>query len=223
MEKSGSRAKGDAIKGKSDIDIFVSIDDKDNAYTVKDYYESLYTFLKSKLPKESMRKQNVSIGMSYAGCSVDITPGKRIKQALVINIMSYYDHYIYSRKNDKNTKTNIQKHIALVKGSGLADIMMLLKIWRNCHGLELPSIAIEIITAEVLKNSNKCGLYNKFKFVLEVLRDTIMDRKIIDPANSNNNIADSMSLKEKQIIRDTAIESLGYDEGERVWTSKIVW
>ena len=32
-----------------------------------------------------------------------------------------------------------------------------------------------------------------------------------------------MSLKEKQIIRDTAIESLGYDEGERVWTSKIVW
>ncbi len=223
MEKSGSRAKGDAIKGKSDIDIFVSIDDKDNAYTVKDYYESLYTFLKSKLPKESMRKQNVSIGISYAGCSVDITPGKRIKQALVINIMSYYDHYIYSRKNDKNTKTNIQKHIALVKGSGLADIMMLLKIWRNCHGLELPSIAIEIITAEVLKNSNKCGLYNKFKFVLEVLRDTIMDRKIIDPANSNNNIADSMSLKEKQIIRDTAIESLGYDEGERVWTSKIVW
>ena len=38
MQRSGSRAKGDAIKGKSDIDIFVSITDPSNQNTVKDYY-----------------------------------------------------------------------------------------------------------------------------------------------------------------------------------------
>lgn len=46
MQKSGSKAKGDAIKGKSDIDIFVSITDRNNNYTVKQYYEDLYSFLK---------------------------------------------------------------------------------------------------------------------------------------------------------------------------------
>ncbi len=42
--------RGDAIKGKSDIDIFVSIIDPNNRNTVKEYYEDLYSFLKEKMP-----------------------------------------------------------------------------------------------------------------------------------------------------------------------------
>ena len=223
MQKSGSKAKGDAIKGKSDIDIFVSITDRNNNYTVKQYYEDLYSFLKPHFYNNTIRKQNVSIGVTYAGCNIDITPGKRVNYQNYGNGNNYSDHYIYSRKNDSNTLTNIQKHIDMVKNSGLTKEMMILKIWKNCHNLELPSIAIEIITCEVLRNNRSYYLYNNVKKVLESLRDTITTRRIIDPANSNNNIADTMTSYEKEQIRKTAIQSLSYDNGDVVYTSKIVW
>ena len=223
MQKSGSKAKGDAIKGKSDIDIFVSITDRNNTYSVKDYYENLYKFLKPYFINENIRKQNVSIGVTYAGCSIDITPGKRVNYNFFNFNNSYSDHNIYSRKNDSITLTNIQKHIDLVQLSGLTKEMMILKIWRNCHNLELPSIAIEIIVNDVLKYNRTYSLYENVKKVLESLRDTIISRKIIDPANSNNNIADTMTSSEKEEIRKIAIQSLSYDYGDTIATSKIVW
>lgn len=223
MQKSGSKAKGDAIKGKSDIDIFVSITDRNNTYSVKDYYENLYNFLKPHFINENIRKQNVSIGVTYAGCSIDITPGKRVNYNSFNFNNSYSDHNIYSRKNDSITLTNIQKHIDLVQHSGLTKEMMILKIWRNCHNLELPSIAIEIIVNDVLKYNRTYSLYGNVKKVLESLRDTIISRKIMDPANSNNNIANTMTSSEKEEIRKIAIQSLGYDHGDTVTISKIVW
>jgi hypothetical protein len=81
-QKSGSRAKGTALKGKCDIDIFVSITDRDNTYTNKEYYNGLYDFLKSKIGNNAIRKQNVSIGLNYAGCDIDVTPAKKINTFL---------------------------------------------------------------------------------------------------------------------------------------------
>lgn len=140
-----------------------------------------------------------------------------------VNYRYYNDHNIYSRKNDSNTLTNIQLHIDMVRNSGLTNEMMILKIWRDCHKLELPSIAIEIITCDVLKYQKSMSLYNNVKKVFESLRDTILNRKIIDPANINNNIADTLTSSEKEIIRKTAIDSLSYDYGDKVTISKIVW
>lgn len=222
MEKSGSKAKGDAIKGKSDIDIFVSITDRNNVHTVKDYYEDLYSFLKPRFASGSIRKQNVSIGINYAGCNIDVTPGKKVNYTNYNVFNMYEDHYIYSRKNDKNTLTNVHEHINLVKNSGLAKEMMILKIWRNCQNLELPSIAMEIITNEVLKNNRSYSLYANVKKVFESLRDTITTRRIIDPANSENNIADTMTNTEKEMVRKAAIQALNYDYGNTVDIEKIV-
>lgn len=223
MELSGSKAKGDAIKGKSDIDIFVSITDRTNQFTCKDYYEDLYAFLKPKFATNSLRKQNVSIGISYAGCSIDVTPGKRINYNSYSIYNDYDNHFIYSRKQNKNIQTNIKKHVNLVKNSGLTKEMMLIKLWRNCHNLALPSIAIEIIVNDILYDKNSYDLYSNFKKILEALRDSITTRKIIDPANTNNNIADTMDDDEKENIREIAIQSLSYDHGNTVTTSKIVW
>lgn len=223
IQLSGSKAKGDAIKGKSDVDIFVSIDDEDNWMTVKQYYESLYDFLKQYFNESNIRRQNVSIGINYAGCSIDVTPGKKIKRQANFTFENYEDHYIYSRKSDKITQTNIQKHIDLVKYSGLKEEMMILKIWRNCHCLELPSIAIEIITNETLKDNKTNSLYSNVKMVFESIKKTIMTCNILDPSNSNNDIADSMTYSEKLAIKNKAIEALSYDYGETVAIRNIVW
>ena len=46
--------------------------------------------------------------------------------------------------------------------------------------------------------------------------------KIKSP-NSSNNKAESMTQKQKQEIKNVAIQSLSYDHGDKVTTSKIVW
>lgn len=219
-EKSGSKSKNDAIKGKSDVDLFVSISDKNNKYTTREYYNSLYGFLKDKYGSDKVRKQNVSIGLQYAGVSVDITPGKRINTNMIWN---YDDHNIYQRKSDSLTKTNIRAQKTYVLNSGCLDVIRLMKIWRDCHNLDIPSIALEIITVETLKGNNVFGLYKPFKMVLEKIANDFTTMRIIDPGNSANNIANSINQTEKEKVKNAAKVSLSYDHGNTVTTSKIVW
>lgn len=219
-EKSGSKSKNDAIKGKSDVDLFVSISDKNNKYTTKDYYNSLYDFLKDKYGTEKVRKQNVSIGLQYAGVSIDLTPGKRINTN---SIWNYDDHNIYQRKSDSVTKTNINKQRNYVVNSGCLDVIRLMKIWRDCHNLDIPSIALEIITVETLKGQYINGLYNRFKKVLEKIAKDFATMRIIDPGNPYNNIADSISNAEKEKAKNKASYCLNFDYGDTVVTKSIIW
>ena len=50
-----------------------------------------------------------------------------------------------------------------------------------------------------------------------------MTCNILDPSNSNNDIADSMTYSEKLAIKNKAIEALSYDYGETVAIRNIVW
>jgi hypothetical protein len=62
------------------------------------------------------------------------------------------DHGLYKSKQDSWTKTNIDKHISMVKGSNRKIEIAAAKIWRERHGLDFPSIFLEIATLEALKN-----------------------------------------------------------------------
>lgn len=222
-QKSGSRAKGTALKGKSDIDIFVSITDKNGQFAIKDLYNNLYNFLRKQLADSiPMRKQNVSIGIEYSGCSIDLTPVKRYNGSYYTsNGRRYDDHWLYSRKSDSRTLTNIQKHIELVRYSGLTNEMMLLKIWRNENNVELPSIYLEILTTKVL-SSYRSGLADNFKTLLSAIRDTVLTRKIVDPSNSANIISDDKNItpQEKQYAKKVAENSLKLMNED--WR-KVIW
>ena len=222
-QKSGSRAKGTAIKGKSDIDIFISITDKNGQYAIEDLYNNLYSFFRKELADSiPMRKQNVSIGIEYSGCSIDLTPAKRYNgHNYISHGRRYDDHWLYSRKSDSRTLTNIQKHIELVRYSGLTNEMMLLKIWRNENNVELPSIYLEILTTEVLSNYRN-GLADNFKSLLSAIRDTVLTRKIVDPSNSTNIISNDKNItpQEKQYAKKVAENSLKLMDDD--WR-KVIW
>ncbi len=223
MKKSGSRAKGTSLKGKSDIDIFVSITDTGNQNSTEAYYNNLYTFIKDKKRNNDIRKQNVSIGLNYAGVDIDITPAKRLNNVSYRSgYTDYNDHNMWSRKaNDGQgglMKTNIQKHIDLVRNSGLQNEIMCVKMWRNCHGLELPSIYIEILATEVLNCQNRNGLANNVCTIIRALKDTVLTRNIIDPSNFNNNISNSLSYTEKQAIQK---EAKSFFE-DKTW-NQVIW
>ncbi|MCM3330160.1 nucleotidyltransferase domain-containing protein [Bacillus cereus] len=205
---SGSRAKGTALNITSDIDLFISVN---SAYkgTLKDIYDSLYDYMINRGYKA--RKQNVSIGIEFNGHSIDLVPGK--KYAGNTNY-----HSLYLNKRDSWTQTNIEQHINLVKNSGRINEIVLLKIWKNSHKLEFPSIYLELITIEALKHMSKTDCSNNFWHLLKFLSEHFVAQKIIDPSNSNNVISDDLFKYEKEAIAKKASACLN----EQYWQS-IVW
>jgi hypothetical protein len=208
LKQSGSIAKGTAVHGIADFDIFISLK-SDTTQTLKEVYNQLETFVTSK--GYTTRRQNVSIGIVSNGLDIDLVPGK---------IQSGYQNYhnIYSRKNDTWMQTNVDLHINKVVNSSRQDEIILSKIWRKVHNLDFPSIYLELTVLEAVKNRAYGELGNNFRAVLKYLRDNFVDEIIIDPANTNNTISDLLSKSSKELIAAKAKSSLN----EPYW-EQIIW
>ena len=69
----GSMAKGTAVSGATDLDIFISLS-PGTPHTLEQIYERLYRW--SEAASWLPRRQNVSIGLNYLGVKIDLVPGK---------------------------------------------------------------------------------------------------------------------------------------------------
>lgn len=203
IEQSGSLAKGTAIKGKSDIDLFISLEDPNNKITTEDFHKALYRYLSKQFI--DIREQNVSIGIKYSGFDIDVVPAKKINTKSYEN---YNDHYLWSNKKHGRIQTNIQKHIDMVKNSTCQDIIMILKVWREYNRIEFPSIFIEQLCIEVLGKYNCSSLSQKFYQMMSVIWENLDDIYIIDPSNSGNIISDIMNNGEKKELKSLAFYTL---------------
>lgn len=204
---SGSFAKGTAIRGAVDIDLLISLKNQ-TPKTLKEIYDSLYVNLSTTY---LAKKQNVSIGIQYQGIKLDLIPAKRMPNMT-------YPHSIYVSKLDTWTKTNIHKHITLIKKTPHKNIIKLFKIWRNLHCIEFPSFLLEMSVLEALKGRPVGRIDKKFLLVLEYLFKDFTFNKIYDPSNTNNVISDTISDVEKNAISQAASESLEVSCWE-----KVVW
>lgn len=216
IQQSGSRAKGTAIKGSSDLDMFLSITDRENEDTLKEYYNGLYDYLKRN--GYNVRKQNVSIGLKYKGMDIDLVPAKKCNSQSYQRLYERFnDHYLWSNKKQTRTLTNIQKHIDLIRNSNARNEIMLTKIWRNRFNLDFPSIYIELMIIDALRNFNEYDIGKRFLHVLYYIRDNIMDKNIVDPSNGQNIISDTLSYSEKLAIKNKANESIN----ARYWSEVV--
>ena len=178
IKQSGSSAKGTAVHGIADFDIFISLKSNTSA-TLKDLHSNLSTYIASK--GIATKKQNVAIGVEQYGLSIDLVPAK--VQSGYVNY-----HSIYSSKKDSWMQTNIDLHISKIRNSGRTNEIILTKIWRHIHGLDFPSMYLELIVLEALTYKPSNNLENNFWSVLTYLRDSFPSKVIIDPANTNNTI-----------------------------------
>ena len=107
LKQSGSSAKGTALKGIADFDIFISLK-ADTTNTLKEIYDILDSTFKA--AGWATRRQNVSIGITHNNLKIDLVPSK---------IQSGYQNYhsIYSSKKDTWMQTNVDLHITKVKNS----------------------------------------------------------------------------------------------------------
>lgn len=208
LKQSGSSAKGTALKGIADLDIFISLK-SDTSETLKDIYNKL----ESTIEKAGYvtRRQNVSIGITHNNLKIDLVPGK---------IQSGYQNYhsIYSSKKDTWMQTNVDLHITKVQNSNRVNEIILIKIWKHIHGLDFPSIYLELTVLDALYNKPTNELSNNFWTVLTYLKDKFVNNDVTDPANTNNKISDMLYKHEKEAIALQAKTSLGKDTWE-----KIIW
>lgn len=190
ITRSGSFAKGTAIRGGTDLDIFVSLN-WSKQRTLRDMYEDLYAALQNMHLAPS--RQNVSIGLVVRGLKVDVVPGRR--HAGITG-----DHSLYKHLTDSWTQTNIGKHIRLVKRSGLLNEIRALKIWRRLHNLEFPSIYLELATIQAMRGRRRLNVPRNLATIWEWMAKSIETARIVDPANTANIISDDTSTRDKNAI-----------------------
>lgn len=208
LKLSGSSAKGTALKGIADLDIFISLK-SDTSETLKEIYEKLETEVKG--AGWTTRRQNVSIGITHSDLRIDLVPGK---------IQAGYQnfHSIYSSKKDTWMQTNVDLHITKVQNSNRVNEILLTKIWKHNHGLDFPSIYLELTVLDALYNKPVNKISNNLWAVLVYLRDNFVDSVVTDPANTNNKISDMLYKYEKEAIALQAKTSLE----KKTW-SEIIW
>jgi hypothetical protein len=194
---SGSFAKGTANHSGTDIDVFISLSSSVNE-TLKDIYSKLHGRMTEL--GYAPKKQNVSINIRVGGYSVDLVPGKR--QDMVSN-----DHSLYRSRADTWTKTNIATHIQHVRFSNRINETRIIKLWRKQRGLDFPSFYLELVVIEALRGY-QTNLSTNVVRVLEYLRDSFVNARYVDPANTNNIISDDLTMAEKNAIRTRADSAL---------------
>ena len=97
--------------------------------------------------------------------------------------------------------------------------LLMFQLWRvwtlkiiqfHAEGVEetFKSFALELLVIKALSSSNLNDYGTQFLEVLEYIRDNAATVKLIDPANSNNNVSDSIDYVDKFNISNHARSSL---------------
>lgn len=194
MEPSGSFAKGTAIRGGTDIDIFVSLSSQ-----VTDSLSAIYNTLFTRLRDDGFgpRPQNVSIGIRIGSHSVDVVPAR-------MHGPTGQFHSLFRRKEQSWMQTNVISHINTVRNSGRLEEIMIMKAWREQKQLTFPSFYLELVTIEACRGRTVGDLSKNVWATLAYVRDNIKTAVFIDPANTNNRISDDLTATEKQALADAA-------------------
>jgi hypothetical protein len=203
---SGAFAKGTAIKSGTDIDLFISLK-PETRETLKEIYQSLYRRIQA--AGLSPNVQNVSINVRVGAHSVDLVPGKRQNSLGT-------DHSLYQRRRDTWTQTNVWKHVQHVRNANRLQETRIIKLWRNQKGLDFPSFYLEMAVIAALSGPRSGNLSGNVLKVLEYLRDTFVNARFVDPANTNNIISDDLDMAERAAIQRAATTALGRTWGDLV-------
>jgi hypothetical protein len=208
LEYSGSYAKETGVRGISDVDVFISLK-SDTTNTLKEIYDSLHSLAQQQ--GWSPRAQNVSVGVTISGTRGDLVPGK---------VQAGYQNYhsLYLRKRDSWTQTNPTRHVHTVRNSGRLREIRAVKVWGFLHGLDFPSLYLELFTIQALSGRSQSALAENVLHALRTIGSSLTSTRIEDPANTNNVLSDDLTRQEKERIASLATQSAR----EQYWES-IIW
>lgn len=215
----GSITKDTSIYG-SDIDIQIPF--KRNSGSIENVYNSVSDFIFDEFDDSKLvgiREQKHSIGLEFNIENeikrIDVIPLRQIDNNsgdtyLYVNNTGYFEKPTYK-------KTNYFKQLKTLQFSAKEKkIIRLLKVWKVENNLKLKSIHIEFLVKKAFeKKQIPYGIEKCLLETINFLAENIMFIKIIDPANTNNIISNSLTYKEKESISEFCykmIENLTKDQ-----------
>ncbi|HRI21384.1 MAG TPA: hypothetical protein PLA68_10520, partial [Panacibacter sp.] len=214
---SGSYAKNTAVNKKFDFDLMAPFK-RDAFDTLEKMFNDVYDFLYDKYKNEAIvKKQKVSIGLEFSSdadgdiVKIDVVPGRELNQNQYkeddkLNLY-VYDQFGKIEKGSDRIQSNVKAQINNIREKATAEkdsirkIIRLLKVWKIYNIKKVKSFFIDLITIKAFDKKDITGsLWDKLKSVMEYIRDEVKSVSLPDPGNGNNDVADTLSDSDKDIL-----------------------
>jgi hypothetical protein len=197
----GSFAKGTSIQG-SDKDIQLRF--KKHTGTLEQIFNKVHAYLNNELNDSNVvniRKQRHSIGIAYQLneeiIRIDVIPARFSENR-------YNDDYIYVSNTSlfgQSTfkKINSDKQLKSLNFSTQEKkIIKLLKVWKNENEVNIKSIYLELLVKKAFTYGRISRNINRSLLdVLNYIAENIHLLRVVDPANTNNIISETLTYHEK--------------------------
>lgn len=188
----GSYGKDTLIRASYDLDI-VMYWPQDCGYTL----DGMFTAVRDRLRKHwtNVTPKNVACRLPFqGGFHIDVVPGRALDS-------TFRYANLYRSETGQPLQTSIKVHIDTVRKSGRRELIRLLKLWRVRYQVPVRSFVLEQLAVVGAAATSKTDLEPQLSAALAYIRDRIETGKIIDPANSNNELSTSMTAAEKTATR----------------------
>ena len=207
-EDTGSFYKRTAINSNYDLDIVLPFR-KSSYSSLEDMYESVFKIIGEKFHgRAKVTRQTKAIGLTFENegnpIHFDIVPGREINNYIIEKDLNLYVNPAWSWQKGSSFKTNvsIQKNMTTNKPEARTSIKFL-KAYRDRNELPLPTIMIEHCVVSALSESNY-GVHpsptENFLNCMEYISTKLEQKKLIDTANSNNNLINKLTELERSRV-----------------------
>lgn len=192
----GSFGKRTMIKDHYDLDLVVYWPHT-SIFLIKDIYEAVGKVLKSKW--QYVNSKTVAWELPFqGGFHIDVVPGRALDA-------NYYEANLYRTDTGTTLKTSLKTHIDVVRNSGRADAIRLMKLWRTRKKVPFKkSFLLELMTIEGCKGKRFDDLEGQVHAALQYVSDKIQTCSIKDPANTNNSLSDDLGTTDRNTIKQLA-------------------
>ncbi len=194
----GSSIKRTNIRENPKVKLLVSIKEKDKR-SIEEITQWFYNYLQ--FPEWQAIKKNNQLEFNYKGIDFNIFLAKK-------KVSTYNYHIMENLKFDQEVISNFNIHTSNVVESNFQKEIILMKLWREKHQLNFPTIYLELVVMDVLRKCNKTNLFSRMIRILDYLRRDFVQDKFYDPSNTYNVISDYITLDDKKKIQQIAKISL---------------
>jgi hypothetical protein len=213
----GAMAKGTMIRESYDGDMTCYFENDDTAAgdSLVDIFDNVATALEVEYMVQrktsAIRVKEKSSPNRGKDIHIDVVPGRYTDDTKT-------DVFIHQNGGTKDRlKTNLNVHIDHIKGSGVADVIRLMKLWNVRNGIGVKTFVLELLTVKLLESKKSNSLSGQLEHVWSEFRDNAENLAVEDPANPNGNdlkpALDACRWSLSSIARTTIanIESQGWE------------
>ncbi len=213
----GAMAKGTMIRESYDGDMTCYFENDDTAAgdSLVDIFDNVAKALEVEYMVQrktsAIRVKEKSSPNRGKDIHIDVVPGRYTDDTKT-------DVFIHQNGGTKDRlKTNLNVHIDHIKGSGVADVIRLMKLWNVRNGIGVKTFVLELLTVKLLESKKSNSLSGQLEHVWSEFRDNAENLAVEDPANPNGNdlkpALDACRWSLSSIARTTIanIESQGWE------------